>query len=64
MTTTALASKMSISVMVSLIIAGQLLISLLLDHYGLLGFPAHSINIWRVLGAICLLIGVILIRQF
>jgi bacterial/archaeal transporter family-2 protein len=63
-TTTTLASKMSITVMVSLIIAGQLLVSLILDHYGLLGFPVHPITIWRVVGVLLLLVGVVLIRQF
>lgn len=63
-TTTSLAAKMSITLMVSLIIAGQLLVSLLLDHYGWLGFTVHTINPWRVLGVILLLIGVILIRRF
>ena len=63
-TTTALASKMSIAVLVSLIITGQMLISLLLDHFGWLGFEVHPVNIWRILGAIFLIIGVALIRQF
>ena len=63
-TTTTLASKMSITVMVSLIIAGQLLISLILDHYGLLGFVVHPVSVWRVVGVLLLLAGVILIRQF
>lgn len=63
-TTTTLASKMSITVMVSLIIAGQLLVSLILDHYGLLGFAVQRITLWRVVGVILLLAGVILIRRF
>jgi transporter family-2 protein len=63
-TTTALASKMSIAVLVSLIITGQMLISLLLDHFGWLGFEVHPVNLWRILGAIFLIIGVALIRQF
>ena len=47
---------------VMLFIAGQLLCSLLLDHYGVLGVPEHPINLARVLGVICLIAGVILIR--
>ena len=63
-TTTTLAAKMSITVMVGLIIAGQLLVSLLLDHYGLLGFPVQQISLWRVVGVLLLLAGVILIRKY
>ena len=63
-TTTALASKMSIAMLVGLIITGQMLMSLLVDHFGLLGFAVHPVNIWRIVGAIFLIIGVALIRQF
>jgi transporter family-2 protein len=38
-----------------------MIISLLLDHYGLVGFPVRTINLWRVLGVGFLLSGVILI---
>ena len=38
--------------------------ALLLDHYGLLGFPVHSISGVRLLGVLCLLVGVVLIRLF
>ncbi len=47
-----------------LIIAGQLIMSVVLDHFGAVGFPAHPVNLWRVAGAVLLIIGVILIRQF
>ena len=63
-TTTTLAAKMSITVMVGLIIAGQMLVSLVLDHYGLLGFPVQPISLWRVVGVLLLLAGVVLIRKF
>lgn len=62
--TTALASKMSIAVLLSLIITGQMLMSLLIDHFGWVGFSVHPVNIWRILGVIFLIIGVALIRQF
>jgi transporter family-2 protein len=58
------APRLGATVLVGLIVAGQLAASLLLDHYGLLGFPLHPINPYRALGAILLVSGVILIRQF
>jgi transporter family-2 protein len=47
-----------------LIIAGQLIMSMVLDHFGAVGFPSHPINLWRLAGAVLLVIGVILIRRF
>ena len=41
-----------------------MLISLVLDQYGLIGFPVRPINGWRVLGAVLLVAGVALIRRF
>jgi transporter family-2 protein len=47
-----------------LVVAGQLGMSLMLDHYGLLGFAPHAINPWRALGAALIVAGVVLIRKF
>lgn len=48
----------------ALLIAGQMAMSLVMDHYGWLGIPAQPMTLWRVLGAMLLLAGVILIRKF
>ena len=48
----------------ALLIAGQMTISLVMDHYGWLGVAAQPMTVWRVLGAILLFTGVILIRKF
>ncbi|NLY41213.1 MAG: DMT family transporter [Desulfovibrionales bacterium] len=48
----------------ALLIAGQMIMSLVMDHYGWLGLPQHSISPLRVLGAVLLLLGVFLIRRF
>ena len=45
----------------ALIVGGQLLMSLVLDHYGWVGFETHAINGWRVVGALLLIAGVVLI---
>lgn len=47
-----------------LIVAGQLLISLFLDHYNILVHQQHSINIYRIIGMILIVSGVVLIRKF
>jgi transporter family-2 protein len=41
-----------------------MLMSLVLDHFGWVGFPVHPINAWRIAGAALLLAGVGLIQRF
>ena len=47
----------------ALVIAGQLFIGLLYDHFGLLGFPQNSINWVKVLGVLLLIVGAYLINK-
>jgi transporter family-2 protein len=49
---------------VGLIVAGQMVTALVLDHYGLLNVPVHRISVVRVLGAILVIAGVGLIQKF
>lgn len=58
------APRLGTAVFISLIVTGQLVMSLVIDHYGILGIDRHPINIWRVCGAVFLLAGVVLIRRF
>ena len=46
-----------------LIVAGQILFALFLDHFGLLGFVQHSINYMRLAGALLLIAGVFMILK-
>ena len=39
----------------------QVLTSLVLDHYGVLGFPHSPINLWRAVGGLLLIVGVVLV---
>lgn len=59
-----LAPKLGTALTFSLIVFGQMLISLILDHYGMLGLPIKQINWQRLLGAAFLIVGVLLIRKF
>jgi transporter family-2 protein len=59
-----LVPKLGATVMVALILAGQMFASLLLDHFGLLGYPLHPINLGRVAGVLLVCAGVWLIRYF
>lgn len=59
-----LAPKLGTALTFSLVVAGQMTISLILDHYGLLGLPIKHINWQRLLGVAFLITGVLLIRRF
>ena len=48
----------------SMAVAGQMLITLLIDHFGWLGVAEKPINLMRVLGAVLITGGVVLIRRF
>jgi transporter family-2 protein len=48
---------------IALTVAGELLASVTFDHFGLLGLPRHPIGAARVLGAVLLLVGVVLVRR-
>lgn len=47
---------------VMLFITGQMTAALILDHHGWLGVPVHPIDLPRILGVLCLVAGIVLIR--
>lgn len=59
-----LLDKLGAAMTISLIIAGQMLMSLIMDHYGLLGMEVKPISPGRVAGVVLVIAGVILIRKF
>ncbi len=52
------------SVLVALILAGNLAAAVVLDHFGLIGFKQRSVNIQRFLGIVLLMVGVGVISYF
>ena len=53
--------KLGAAALLALVILGQLVTSLLVDHFGWLGFPQHPLTLMRLLGATLLFGGVLLI---
>lgn len=47
-----------------LIVAGQLLFSLVIDHFGLFGVPIQPVNWGRVAGVVLILVGVLIIQKY
>jgi bacterial/archaeal transporter family-2 protein len=59
-----LVPRLGVALMFSLIIAGQMFITLFFDHYGILGVPMKAINLPRLMGVLLIIAGVILIRRY
>jgi transporter family-2 protein len=49
---------------VALVLAGQIVASVLIDHFGLINVPINLLSMPRILGAILVIIGVVLIQKF
>ena len=47
----------------ALVIAGQVLAAVTLDHFGALGLTPHPVSTARLVGAVLLIVGVVLIRD-
>lgn len=47
-----------------LVVAGQMIISILLDHFNILVAQPHPVNVWKLLGVLMVIAGVIIIRKF
>lgn len=59
-----LAPRLGSTALVATVLAGQLVASLVLDHFGWLGFPQHLVSLPRLLGAVLLGAGVWLIGRY
>jgi len=58
---TLLGPRLGAVALVALVLAGQLGAALLLDHFGALGFPKAAVTLPRVLGAVLLVAGALLV---
>lgn len=57
-----LAPKLGAAPVVACVVLGQILCSVIIDHYGLLGFELHPVSWLRVAGIVVLVAGVAMIR--
>ena len=61
-TTIFLAPKLGATTMTALILAGQMVTSLYLDHFGYLGYPEHAASTGRIAGVLLIACGVVMVR--
>ncbi|TVQ60844.1 MAG: DMT family transporter [Phycisphaerales bacterium] len=57
-----LAPKLGATLLVGSVVTGQLIASLVIDQYGLVGYKPQPINVGRVLGVCLLVVGVLLVQ--
>jgi len=55
--------RLGAATLLALVVLGQLSCSLLVDHFGWLGFPLHPLSVTRLAGAALLFGGVLLIAR-
>ena len=63
-TTIIAAPKLGATVMFTFFLTGQMVASLFLDHYGLIGFPVKELSEWRILGVVLVVSGALIIKYF
>jgi len=56
--------RLGVALSFSLVIAGQMAVAILFDHFGWLGTTVREISLGKIAGAILLIAGVFLIRKF
>ncbi len=63
-TTIILAPRLGAVALLASLVAAQMAASLILDHFGLIGYPLKPVNMWRVTGVVFLIMGVFLVHKF
>jgi bacterial/archaeal transporter family-2 protein len=63
-TFTVVPQKIGVANMIVFFIAGQIVSSVIVEHFGLLSFPIHEITWQRLVGIVFLIIGVVMVKKF
>ena len=56
--------RLGVATTIILMVAGQLLLSVVLDHFGVMGMPKQPISLGRVAGVAMVIAGVLMVRKF
>lgn len=62
--TVLLARRLGAATLTALVVTGQLVCSVVLDHFGALGFTEHALSAGRVVGCLLMIAGFVLIARF
>lgn len=55
--------RLGVATTITVMVAGQLILSLLLDHFGAMGVPKQPMNLSRIAGIALVIAGVLLVRR-
>jgi len=55
--------RQGVALTFALVVSGQIFCSLLIDHFGLFGSGISTINLPKIVGAILIILGIILIKK-
>ena len=61
--TVVLAPRLGAAALIAALVAGQMTASLIVDHYGWVGFAEHAVTPLRLAGAALIVVGVVLVRR-
>lgn len=56
--------RLGVALTITLMVAGQLLVGLILDHFGAFGAPRSPISLGRMAGVALVIGGVLMVRRF
>lgn len=56
--------KLGVATTITLMVAGQLMLSIGLDHFGVMGVPKNPVSLGRIAGVAMVVGGVLLVRRF
>ena len=59
-----LAPRLGAATLIGVSVTGQMLASVILDHFGFVGYPVHPVSVWRIVGTGLMLAGLGLIQRF
>ena len=57
-----LAPRLGAAAFIALVVAGQLICSLVLDHFALMGLPEARITVGRLIGVLMVMVGVVCVK--
>lgn len=58
------APKIGAAVLIACLVGGQMVSSIVFDHYGWLGYEVREANLGRIGGAVLILVGAYLVKKF
>jgi transporter family-2 protein len=59
-----LTPRLGAAATIGLILTGQVIASMVIDHFGLIQVPVHEASVPRVLGTLLIIAGVVLVQRF